>query len=140
MEFVVEARSQKTRKFFEAILPSMIKQLKLTNSRKFLIVKTDKIDSQGVTIPMDEIDTYLVVVNPAKIEAMGITLAHEMVHVRQMAKGILKSGPKGTIWNGKHFSKRTKYLDQPWEMDAFAKQELVFRRAISDWHIAQSLL
>ena len=133
MEFVVEARSQKTRKFFEAILPSMIKQLKLTNSRKFLIVKTDKIDSQGVTIPMDDIDTYLVVVNPAKsIANMGITLAHEMVHVRQMAKGILKSVPKGQIWNGKLYTKKTKYLDQPWEQDAFAKQELVFRRAIND--------
>jgi len=60
------------------------------------------------------------------------TLAHEMVHVRQMAKGILKSVAKGQIWNGKLFTKKTKYLDQPWEQDAFAKQELVFRRAIND--------
>ena len=132
MEFVVEACSPKVRKFFEAIIPSMLKQLNLTNSRKFLIVKTDKIDTQGVTIPMDEIDTYLVVVNSAKIEAMGLTLAHEMVHVRQMAKGILKGVPKGHTWNGKLYTKRTKYLDQPWEQDAFAKQELIFRRAINE--------
>ena len=141
MEFIVEARSPKVRKFFEAIIPSMLKQLNLTNSRKFLIVKTDKIDSQGVTIPMDDIDTYLVVVNSTKrITDMGITLAHEMVHVRQMAKGILKTTPNGTVWNGKKYSKKTKYLDQPWEQDAFAKQELVFRRAINDWHSSQSLL
>jgi hypothetical protein len=130
MEFVVQSRSKRTKKFFEAILPSMLQQLKLTKSRKYLIVKTDKIETQGVTIPFEDIDTYLVVVNPAKIAAMGITLAHEMVHVRQMAKGILKSVPKGQTWNGKLYTKKTKYLDQPWEQDAFAKQELIFRRAI----------
>ena len=133
MEFVVEARSTQIRKFFEAILPSMIKQLKLENSRKLLMVKVDRIESQGVTIPMEEIDTYLVVVHPTKsIANMGITLAHEMVHVRQMAKGILKNVAKGQTWNGKLYTKKTKYLDQPWEQDAFAKQELVFRRAIND--------
>jgi hypothetical protein len=55
-----------------------------------------------------------------------------MVHVRQMAKGKFKSLPNGNTWNGKLYTKKTKYLDQPWEQDAFAKQELVFRRAIND--------
>jgi hypothetical protein len=133
MDFVVEARSQKTKKFFEAILPSMIRQLKLENSRKLLMVKVDRIDTQGVTIPIDDIDTYLVVVNPAsRITDMGLTLAHEMVHVKQMAKGILKSVAKGQTWGGKLYTKKTKYLDQPWEQDAFAKQELIFRRAIDE--------
>jgi hypothetical protein len=133
MDFVVEARSQKTKQFFEAILPSMIRQLKLENSRKLLMVKVDRIDTQGVTIPIDDIDTYLVVVNPvSRITDMGITLAHEMVHVKQMAKGILKSVAKGRTWGGKLYTKKTKYLDQPWEQDAFAKQELIFRRAIDE--------
>lgn len=133
MNFIVQSRSKRTKKFFEAILPSMISQLNLTNSRKYLIVKTDKIDSQGVTLPFYDIDTYLVVINSTKrITDMGITLAHEMVHVRQMAKGTLKSVAKGNIWNGKLYTKKTEYLDQPWEQDAFAKQELIFRRAIND--------
>ena len=131
MEFMVEARSPKIRKFFEAILPSMIEQLNLQNSRKLLMVKVDSIPSQGVTIPMDSVDTYLVVVNKQNITQMGLTLAHEMVHVKQMAKGILKSHAKGHKWSGKLYSKKTKYLDQPWEQDAFAKQELIFRRAIA---------
>jgi len=133
MNFIVQSRSKKTKKFFEAILPSMISQLNLTNSRKYLIVKTDKIDSQGVTLPFYDIDTYLVVINSTKrITDMGITLAHEMVHVRQMAKGTLKSVAKGNVWNGKLYTKKTEYLDQPWEQDAFSKQELIFRRAIND--------
>jgi hypothetical protein len=133
MNFIVQSRSKRTKKFFEAILPSMIRQLNLTNSRKCLIVKTDRIDSQGVTLPFYDIDTYLVVVNSTKrLTDMGITLAHEMVHVRQMAKGKLKSVAKGNTWNGKLYTKKTEYLDQPWEQDAFAKQELIFRRAIND--------
>ena len=133
MNFIVQSRSKRTKKFFEAILPSMIRQLNLTNSRKCLIVKTDRIDSQGVTLPFYDIDTYLVVVNSTKrLTDMGITLAHEMVHVRQMAKGKLKSVAKGNTWNGKLYTKKTEYLDQPWEQDAFSKQELIFRRAIND--------
>jgi hypothetical protein len=31
-------------------------------------------------------------------------------------------------------------LDQPWEQDAFAKQELVFRRAIISWQVGKTVL
>jgi hypothetical protein len=62
-----------------------------------------------------------------------MTLAHELVHVKQMAKGILKSTKNGSqIWAGKKYSKRTKYLDRPWEIEAFSKQELILRRAFED--------
>jgi hypothetical protein len=56
-----------------------------------------------------------------------------MVHVKQMAKGILKSTKNGAqIWAGKKYSKRIKYLDRPWEIEAFSKQELILRRAFED--------
>ena len=59
------------------------------------------------------------------------TLAHEMVHVRQLAKGLMKFLPnQARIWKGKRYSNKTHYLDQPWELDAFARQEIVFRKAI----------
>jgi hypothetical protein len=61
---------------------------------------------------------------------LGVTLAHELVHVRQLAKGILKITPRGKKWRGKFYSRSTPYLDQPWEQEAFARQEIVFRRAI----------
>jgi hypothetical protein len=54
-----------------------------------------------------------------------------MVHVAQMAKGKLKTAKNGSaVWCGKQYSKRTKYLNMPWEVDAFSKQEIIFRRAI----------
>jgi len=92
MEFVVEAASHMRRKFLTAIMPSLITQLGLTNSKKIVVVKVDDdgTTNQGSTYNFDPIDSYLIVIKPASIKSIGLTLAHEMVHVRQMAKGILK--------------------------------------------------
>jgi len=110
----------------------MIRQLSLGRSRKTLLVTVESCEGQGATYPLDPIDSYVVVINPGKLKDVGLTLAHEMVHVRQMAKGILKTSNGTNYWKGKRYTKRTKYLDQPWEQDAFAKQELIFRRAIEE--------
>ena len=133
MHFVVESRSKKSRAFVEHIMPSMIKQLGLTRSQKVLVVRIanelgDGVD--GLTMPFPGIGSFMVVIKPGKLEAMGITLAHEMVHVRQMALGLLKTENGANYWCGKRYTKRTKYLNMPWEVDAFSKQELIFRRAI----------
>ena len=131
MEFYVEG-GPKTRRFIEAVLPSMLTQLGLDRSRKLLMVKMDReLEDHGTTVPMTGIDTVLVVLKPNRnFLELGVTLAHELVHVRQMAKGILKVTPRGKKWRGKFYSKSTPYLDQPWEQEAFARQEIVFRRAI----------
>jgi hypothetical protein len=133
MFFVVESRSKKSKAFVEHILPSMIKQLGLSRSRKVLVVRIANDLNEGVdglTLPMPGIGSFMVVIKPGKLEAMGITLAHEMVHVRQMALGILKTEKGINYWRGKKYTRKTKYLNLPWEIDAFSKQELVFRRAI----------
>jgi hypothetical protein len=131
MEFHVEA-GPKTRRFIEAVLPSMLTQLGLNSSRKFLMVKMDRdLKDHGTTMPMAGIDTVLIVLKPNRnLLNLGVTLAHELVHVRQLAKGILKITPRGKKWRGKFYSRRTPYLDQPWEQEAFARQEIIFRRAI----------
>lgn len=131
MEFYVEG-GPKTRRFIEAVLPSMLTQLGLDRSRKLLMVKMDReLEDHGTTVPLTGIDTVLVVLKPNRnFLELGVTLAHELVHVRQMAKGILKVTPRGKKWRGKFYSRRTPYLDQPWEQEAFARQEIVFRRAI----------
>ena len=131
MEFHVEA-GPKTRRFIEAVLPSMLTQLGLNSSRRLLMIKTDReLTDHGTTIPMAGIDTILVVLKPRRnLIELGVTLAHELVHVRQLAKGILRMTPQGKKWRGKFYSRRTPYLDQPWEQEAFARQEIIFRRAI----------
>jgi hypothetical protein len=130
MEYLVEGSPKKV-EFVKAILPSMIKQLGLRNSRKSLLVRiANECESMGMTVPLNGLDSYVVVVKPMKLKDLGLTLAHEMVHVRQMSKGILQIVNGINYWCGKRYTKKTKYLEQPWELDAFARQEIIFRKAI----------
>lgn len=133
MEFIVEARSRQKKLFVEHILPKMIKQLGLTRSRKVLVVRiADECDEgmDGMTVPLLEVDGIVVVIRPKPLEQMGVTLAHEMVHVKQLAKGILKTDGGVNYWMGRRYRRNTKYLNMPWEIEAFSKQELIFRRSI----------
>lgn len=133
MEYRVNSRSKRTKKFIDSILPSMIRQLGLENSKKFLLVDVCRLDSDnGITTPMPGIDAIVIALKPAKWQEMGVTLAHEMVHVKQLAKGYLRAEGGNKWWHGKKYSKKTKYLDMPWELDAFAKQEIIFRRALEE--------
>jgi len=131
MEFHVEA-GPKTRRYIESLLPSMMAQLGLTRKRPLLMIKVDReLEEQGTTIPLLGLDTYLVVLKPTRdILNLGITLAHELTHVAQFANGTLKVLPKGKKWKGKFYPTNHPYLDQPWELQAFARQEIIFRRSI----------
>jgi hypothetical protein len=131
MEYYVEA-GPKTKKFIESLLPSMLEQLKLTRSRQLLHIIVDRdIEHLAETIPLPGIGTVLVVLKPTRrLSELGITLAHELTHVAQFAKGTLQVTPKGKRWKGKFYGNDVAYLQQPWEIDAFSKQELIFRRAI----------
>ena len=131
MEYHIEAGA-KTRRYIESVMPSMLTQLGLNRSRRLLVVKVDSdLDAQGTTIPLTGIDTFLVVLKPTRNWVnLGVTLAHELTHVAQFAQGLLKPTAKGTMWKGRLYKRNHPYLDQPWEIQAFAKQEIVFRRAI----------
>jgi len=140
MEYKIEASNVKIRKFLESLMPSFIEQLGLTNSKRAVLVKVTKDldkDFQGATMNIEVADCILVLIKPPKrltpmrLMDMSSTLAHEMVHVKQIAKGQMKLLPnEARMWKGKRYSKKTKYLDMPWEIDAFSKQELLLRRAI----------
>jgi len=97
-----------------------------------LVVKVDPdLVEMGTTIPLTGIDTFLVVLKPNRNwVTLGVTLAHELTHVAQFAKGYLRPTAKGTMWKGRLYKANHPYLDQPWEIQAFARQEIVFRRAI----------
>ena len=133
MEYKVEG-SRRNKKFVEAILPSMISQLKLENCTKAVVIriKDECENNQGITVDLSDLTgCYMVVIKPTrKLKDIGLTLAHEMVHVKQLAKGILKNKQNGVnIWAGKRYTNKIAYLDMPWEIEAFSKQELILRRA-----------
>ena len=96
MEFLIQGRSIKMKKLLTAILPSMLSQLHLTNSKKCLvIVLEDELDQMGLTIEMPGVHGFLVAIKVSKSwRDMLLTLAHELVHVSQMASGKLKNLPE----------------------------------------------
>ena len=140
MEYDVSADNPKLKKFLNSLMPSFIEQLGLVNSKRAVLVKVTKDlddDFQGATMNIEVADCMMVLikspkrVTPISIMEMATTLAHEMVHVKQLAKGQMRFLPnEARIWKGKRYSKKTKYLDMPWELDAFSKQEILLRRAI----------
>ena len=131
MQFHIDAGA-KTKRYIEGLLPSMLSQLSLTRSRQLLHIIVDRdIEHTGQTVPLSGIDTVLVVLKPTRNWVdLGVTLAHELTHVAQFAKGQLKPTAKGRTWKGKFYKANHPYLDQPWEIQAFARQEIIFRRAI----------
>lgn len=137
MEYKVEG-STRNRKFCEALMPSMLKQLGLTNSTAAVCVMIDDGfgTNEGTTVNLgiEGVDCYLVVLKPVRrLRELATCLAHEMVHVKQMAKGQLKSASRGAqTWMGKRYPAKTPYLDRPWEVEAFSRQELIMRRAIEE--------
>jgi hypothetical protein len=56
-------------------------------------------------------------------------LAHEMVHVKQIAKGQLQLDSKSNqTWLGQKVN--TVYHERPWEQEAFARERLLASRAL----------
>jgi hypothetical protein len=132
MEFVVEAKSHMRKKFITALLPSMLKQLKIDSSKKALVIIVDpEIDQMGLTLDMPGLDSYLIAIKPQSLKDIGITLGHELTHCADMIKGKLKSAKNGgKTWCGKLYPADYPYLDTPFERRAFAMQEILFRRAL----------
>ncbi len=133
MEYKVQSRSKKLKHYVETLMPGLIKQLKLERSRKFVLVEIAKgicPGAYGSTTNLHGLDSFVIALQPRKWEELGSTLAHEMVHVKQFAKGQFQNDGGKYYWMGKRITKRVKYLDQPWEQEAFARQEILFRKAI----------
>lgn len=60
-------------------------------------------------------------------DLLTTTLAHEMIHVKQYARGQIRVHVRGNkvthTWFGKRF--RGNYYDSPWELDAFRNERIL---------------
>ena len=68
-----------------------------------------------------------------KLRNMLETIAHEMVHVKQYARGELYVGDRGNRfcknrWQGKWMSDKINYWDLPWEIEAHGREAGLFVR------------
>ena len=89
-----------------------------------------KDDSWGYCIPSDCADQHrprefdIEINSQAKLRRMLETVAHEMVHAKQFARGELYESLRTNKhrWQGKWLSKEPGYWDQPWEIEAHGRE------------------
>ena len=131
MEIEIKSRSATKRAFLSAIVPFIAKELNLAESKYTLIVHTEgklrnSMGCEGVIFKTGEKELTMFVDTALTLSSMLLTVAHEMVHVKQYAKGQLKSimnsrGQSKLFWFGKSWS-HVGYDDYPWEKEAFRRQ------------------
>ena len=91
-------------------------------------------DLYGSCEQQDEYRNYTININPnlGKRNTL-IVLAHEIVHLKQYAKGELKdcSKVKSVRWKGKLYcEENVNYWDQPWEIEAYGRERGLYLRFI----------
>ena len=138
MDFNVAMRKGPRREFIEAAVAFYIKELKLTRSRYLLTVLTDRtlIKDQGCNGGVIQAGTDIIGMildSRLPLKQLVVTIAHEMVHVKQIARGRLQNRVINkemvNIWGGQAYADSDLvYHKRPWELEAFRQErELAFR-------------
>ena len=116
-----------------AIVKLAIADLKLEDSTYSLTILFQKdlhtdLDCYGMVSHIKK-DIVMALEPSAEIEDLMETLCHEMVHVKQIAKGQMRlvKDSEAVIWLGKEHTGEI-YYDLPWEIEAMAKSERMYRK------------
>lgn len=133
MEIQVISNSKSRKALIEATLAFYAKELNLSKSRYTLIVETVKDFSKetgfrAAVVKIQDRVLSLAIDSRLDLETFYNTLAHEMIHVKQYAKGQLdvvtkRNGRVDFKWLGR--INKAEYLDAPWEQEAFSKERLL---------------
>jgi len=67
------------------------------------------------------------------IKDMLTVVAHEMVHVKQLALGERHDKRGRIYWRGVDMTEAN-YEDSPWEIDAYAREDLLFKGWLDEYH------
>ena len=129
------------RKFLvETSIEFFIKELGLDRSRYTLTVIQDPTlaqeeNCQGLVFRIGPQDLAMVLYSRLKGQDLVETIAHEMVHVKQLARGTLNSvtsrGRTQHFWRGKKV-KEMAYHRRPWEVEAFQLERLLANNFVYD--------
>ena len=130
MEIEIAARASITKTVIETCVALFKKELKLENSKYSLVILTDRGMSKrdgcrGTVFQVGPKALGMVIDTAMSIENLIITIAHEMVHVKQYARGQIKHGKnlKSKFWMGQ--KNKSQYYDSPWEIEAYSKERVL---------------
>lgn len=140
MEIIVCTRSKEKALFIQQCAHYFARELKLDRSKYTLIIYTAQNlrkneQSYGKTGLLYENDRLIGMTVDSRLRQQILieTIAHEMVHVKQFAKGHLKhvvarNGRLVDMWLGKRV--KSTYWNSPWEREAYRRErELTMKLA-----------
>jgi len=112
-----------TQSFADKLLsPQMIKNISLTVVIKNKMQAGGYCDYKEEGLPLPRSFVIEICRTKKKIHMFSV-LAHEMVHLKQMATGEMKDKyiktRYVTVWRGDNYEDDVSYWDQPWEMEAY---------------------
>lgn len=129
MDIRLNIRKSDTKECIGMIIKYLEQELKLKNSSWTVDVRTKRgMRFEGTRGCVTYVaPKYLVMVLDSGLdyERLVLTIAHEMIHVKQYARGQIKHklGRKTYYWMGKPIRKQ--YFEQPWELEAFSKERIL---------------
>ena len=142
MNVVVDMRKSGRKEMIEGCITLFIKELKLEKNKASLFVFSKKdfekeTGAAGMVYPYAEGLITMDLDSRLGMDKLIHTLAHEMVHVKQIAKGQLTYKGKKIFWKGKqYYPKRMSYYDHPWEIDAWRNEKVLASRV---WYMLENL-
>ena len=130
MEIERVARASITKTVIQTCVELFKKELKLENSKYSLVILTDRGMSKrdgcrGSVFQVGPKALGMVIDTAMNIENLIITIAHEMVHVKQYARGQITHGKnlKSKFWMGQKI--KSQYYDSPWEVEAYSRERVL---------------
>jgi hypothetical protein len=128
MKINVTTRGAGKRGFITALAHLYVQELRLERSRVTVHISTvsgllKSTGYRGGCVQISDHEISVAVDSRLDVETMATVLAHEMVHVKQYAKGQLKVAGSRFQWLGKPFT--GSYYDSPWEIEAFSRERLL---------------
>ena len=140
MNVEVITRSEERRAFLEKLVRFYIRELKLTKSKYNVTVvpkrgSAKNLGFSGCVMQLDNDHREMVIFidSGLNVERTMKTLAHEMIHVKQIARGqlqehVTKNGNLQHIWMGK--VNRQSYYKRPWEIEAYSRENELAHRVV----------
>jgi hypothetical protein len=134
MEIEIVTRSVKRKLTIELATQFLRKELKLEKSKYALTIYNSpglrkREGYNGVCSEVAYRDIVIMIDGGLGEADLVQCLAHEMVHVKQIAKGQLQLDSKQRqTWLGQKVN--TVYHERPWEQEAFARERLLASRAL----------
>jgi hypothetical protein len=141
MQVQVHMRQGHRRSLAEHSIAYFVRELGLERSRYTLTVVTEK-DLQkeesayGMVLRIDQRDIAMILDSRIAYKDMVETIAHEMVHVKQIARGtldtVIRRGKIHQTWRGKRMDKLA-YHRRPWEIEAFRRERELTNNFVYDF-------